>query len=220
MTLAHNRYSDLFENGYDVMMKTGFWRLKSIKSPAFYTFNTQKKSNGIRHRVENIYEDVDKDLVDFSDGLERSTNIAATALLDVKNHASSYCSNGSVGSSSSSGSMSYSPPHNSFSQSQEKKVVIKPGLVPEKSGKFCNGSLSDKLTNGHTADQLVRLLTSTEALKESGSLESPTKIFKGEQKSFESLPITLGDTINFKETNSHEFVDESILFKTGPEVCS
>lgn len=29
MTLAHSRYADLFENGYDQLLKTGYWRLKN-----------------------------------------------------------------------------------------------------------------------------------------------------------------------------------------------
>lgn len=78
MTLAHNRYSDLFENGYDVMMKTGFWRLKSIKSPAINGSSPSKK-------IKTVAE-FDSD---YSVGLERATSIAASALLDVKNLATS-----------------------------------------------------------------------------------------------------------------------------------
>jgi Skp family chaperone for outer membrane proteins len=33
MTLAHSRYANLFENGYDIFMKTGFWRLKKQTNP-------------------------------------------------------------------------------------------------------------------------------------------------------------------------------------------
>jgi len=33
MTLAHSRYSHLFENGYLEVLKTGFWRLRAGITP-------------------------------------------------------------------------------------------------------------------------------------------------------------------------------------------
>jgi hypothetical protein len=34
MTLAHSRYAELFENGYDQLLKTGYWRLKNANREA------------------------------------------------------------------------------------------------------------------------------------------------------------------------------------------
>lgn len=48
MTLAHQRYADLFENGYDTLMKTGFWRLKNTNREVIDQLSTDiaSRQNG------------------------------------------------------------------------------------------------------------------------------------------------------------------------------
>lgn len=87
MTLSHNRYSDLFENGYDTLMTTGFWRLKTIKSSAIrdvdiessnFKYGGKKtKKAKLSKKSQNCKDSTFKD--------DKSTTRAANVLLDVKN---------------------------------------------------------------------------------------------------------------------------------------
>lgn len=46
MTLAHSRYADLFENGYDQLLKTGYWRLKHVSREAIEQLSANVSSSG------------------------------------------------------------------------------------------------------------------------------------------------------------------------------
>lgn len=92
MTLSHNRYSDLFENGYDTLMTTGFWRLKTIKSSAFshVDFDERLLKSVKRKSNERTKKNKISGVSNGKDHIksEKSTTIAANVLLGVKNFAS------------------------------------------------------------------------------------------------------------------------------------
>ena len=46
MTLAHSRYADLFENGYDQLLKNGYWRLKHVSREAIEQLSANVSSSG------------------------------------------------------------------------------------------------------------------------------------------------------------------------------
>ena len=46
MTLAHSRYADLFENGYDQLLKTGYWRLKNMSRDAIEQLTSNVSPSG------------------------------------------------------------------------------------------------------------------------------------------------------------------------------
>ena len=46
MTLAHSRYADLFENGYDQLLKNGYWRLKHVSRETIEQLSANVSSSG------------------------------------------------------------------------------------------------------------------------------------------------------------------------------
>lgn len=86
MTLSHNRYSDIFENGYDTLMTTGFWRLKTIKSPAISLEDIKNSNLKLGNKVKKAK--LSKKLSHSNKNVikeDKSTTLAANVLLDVKN---------------------------------------------------------------------------------------------------------------------------------------